>query len=417
MRRLSPFLVLLAMLAAAAPAAATPCAERCRGWDARGADGAIAHGPDGNVWYAGSGLVGRVTPGGQVTTFPAPTNAGSDLEAGSDGSLWFTGSGLVGRMGTDGAVSFTRAVSGAVGPLAPGADGAMWLAGPGGAVARVATDTGLLRLPGSGSVATRGGGPGTLARSPDGALWFALSNPAVLRRVGADGQVTDRALPSFGRDLGSIVAGPDGGMWFTAPGARLVGRISPTTGRIVSFRTSWTPGAIAAGPSGVVWFAMTDSGRWNVVRLLPTGNMTFFQVPGPVRGLAGGADDGLWMTGGDRIERLEPFQGAYPIRTRRLTVSPFTGATFLRMLCPKFDLVYCAGRLVLRVGGRTVGSTSFSQRAFDAPNTRIPLNALGRRLVRTRRQVPALVVIDQHDQGGTWRHAQYAVTLVPGRGA
>ncbi|MDX6650281.1 MAG: virginiamycin lyase [Solirubrobacteraceae bacterium] len=413
MRRLPFLAVLLAALAAAAPAAATPCAERCRAWDAPGASGAIARGPDGNVWYAGPGVIGRITTAGQVTRFAAPTVAGSDVEAGPDGGLWFTAPGLVGRMATDGNVNFTRSVAGSAGPIAPGPDGSMWLAGSGGSVARVAPDTGLLRLPPSGpGGAGRGAAADSLARGPDGALWFALSNPATLRRVGPDGQVTDRPLSGFGRDLAGITAGPDGGMWFTAPGARLVGRISPATGRVISFRTSWTPGAIAAGPSGAVWFAMSDQGRWTVVRLLPSGYMGYFQVPGPVRGLAAGADDGLWMSGNDRIERLEPFLGAYPIRTRRLNVSPFTGATGLRLFCPLYDLVYCAGRIVLRAGGRVVGSSEFAQRANDAPATRIPLNRFGVRLVAARRVVAAVATIDQHDQGGTARRAQYAVTLV-----
>jgi sugar lactone lactonase YvrE len=315
-------------------------------------------------------------------------------------------------MATDGNVNFTRAVTGVPGPIAPGPDGSMWLAGAGGSVARVAPDSGLLRLPGSGPGASRGAVADSLAPGPDGALWIALSNPATLRRIGPDGQVTDRPLSGFGRDLAAITAGPDGGMWFTAPGARLVGRVSPSTGRVVSFPTSWTPGAIAAGPSGAIWFAMTDQGRWTVVRLLPSGNMSYFQVPGPVRGLAAGSDDGLWMTANNRIERLEPFLGAYPIRTRRLNVSPFTGATGLRLYCPLYDLVYCAGRIVLRAGGRVLASTPFSQRANDAPATRIALTRFGVRLVAARRVVAAVATIDQHDQGGTARRAQYPVTLV-----
>jgi virginiamycin B lyase len=405
-------LALLAALAAAGPAGATPCAERCRGWDAPGAGGAIARGPDGNVWYAGQGTIGRLTAAGQLTRFPAPTTAASDLQAGSDGALWFTAPGLVGRIGTDGAVGMTRSVGGPPGPVAPGADGSLWLGGAGGAVSRLAPDGALTRVPGGGGSARVTGGAGTLARGPDGALWIALSNPAGLRRIAPDGQVTDHPLPGFGRDLGAIVAGPDGGMWFTAPSGRMVGRISPATGRVVGFHTSWNPHAIAAGPSNAVWFAMTDSGRWTVVRLLPSGNMSYFQVRGPVSGLAAGADDGLWITGDDRVERLEPFLGAYPIRTRRMNVSPFTGATSLRLFCPLYDLVFCAGRIVVRIGGRTVGSSAFSQRANDAPATRIPLNRLGLRLVFGRRVVPAVATIDQHDQGGTWRRARYAVTLV-----
>jgi virginiamycin B lyase len=411
-------LVAVWALAVAAPAGAVPCAERCRSFDAPGAAGAVAKGPDGNLWYAGNGAIGRITPAGEVARFAAPTTSASDLEAGPDGGLWFTAPGLVGRMATDGTVTLTRSVAGTPGPIAPAADGAMWFTASGGVVSRVAPDGGLARLlvPGRNnpSPTTRAtGGAGSMVAGPDGALWFAMGNPAALGRIGADGKVTEHPLPGIGRqELGGVAAGPDGGLWFTVPNARLVGRLSPTTGRTITFRTSWNPHAIAAGPSHAIWFAMTDSGRWTVTRMVPAGYMTFFQVPGPVRGLAAGADYGIWMAGDQEIERLESFMGAHPIRTRRLKVNPFAGSTSLRLLCPKYDLVLCAGTVTLGANGRKIGSAPFSQRSFDAPATRILLNRLGRRLTSRRREVEVVATLDQRDAGGTRRVARYAFTLV-----
>ena len=51
----------------------------------------MTSGPDGNVWFAGHGTLGQVTPSGVVTEFPIPTtNQPSALVAGPDGNIWFT---------------------------------------------------------------------------------------------------------------------------------------------------------------------------------------------------------------------------------------------------------------------------------------------------------------------------------------
>jgi virginiamycin B lyase len=420
MRRF-PHIVLLALLAVlgvVASASAVPCgADRCKSFPAGGADGAIAPGPDGNVWFAGSGFIGRLTRGGDVTRFPAPTTAGSDVEAGPDNGIWFTAPGTVGRMSTDGQITLHRDVSGGPGPIAPAADGAMWFTSAGGFLSRVASDGDALRslLPGGRAQARAsraGETPDTMVRGPDGALWIAQSNPAGLARVGADGHVTEVALPQFGHDLGGITAGPDGGLWFTAPSARLIGRFSPTTGRINSFRTSWNPYAITSGPSHAIWFAMTHQGRWTLTRMVPAGYMSFFQVPGPVRGMAAGPDDGVYLAKGATIERFEPFLGAYPIRRRALPVNPFAGSISMRLFCPKFDLVFCAGTIVLRWKGQEVAQTAFSQRVNDAPATRLLLNGLGRRLARRSARVRVIATITQHDQGGVTRVSEHAFYLV-----
>lgn len=56
----------------------------------------LAAGPDGNVWYVattnisgGVGVVGKVTPGGQVTAWSF-TGSPGDITAGPDGNVWFT---------------------------------------------------------------------------------------------------------------------------------------------------------------------------------------------------------------------------------------------------------------------------------------------------------------------------------------
>jgi virginiamycin B lyase len=411
---------LLAFLTLSAPAFAVRCGDdRCQSFtSASGADGAITSGPDGAVWFAGQGFVGRLTPGGEVKKFPAPTTGDSDVETGPDGGIWFTGPGLVGRMDTSGNITLQNSVSGTPGPIAPAGDGAMWFATSTGFLSRVASDGGVLRLAGpsrgsTGPAAQAAGAPGTMVKGPDGALWFVHSDPAGIGRIDPDGHVTEYGLPSsFGSQLAGITAGPDGGLWFTAPKARMVGRISPKTGHVTSFHTSWNPYAITAGPSHAVWFAMTDSGRWTITRLVPAGYMAFFQVSGPVKGLAAGPDDGIYMAKGGSIERLEPFIGAYPIRKRKLQVNPFAGSMSMRLYCPWYDLVSCTGKIVVRWHDQVVASTPFSQRVNDAPATRLLLNGLGRRVTRRSARVPVTATITQHDQGGTTRVSRHNFTLV-----
>jgi streptogramin lyase len=54
----------------------------------------ITAGPDGNLWFVepDSNEIGRITPAGQITLFPAPTPCSqpTGIAAGSNGNVWFT---------------------------------------------------------------------------------------------------------------------------------------------------------------------------------------------------------------------------------------------------------------------------------------------------------------------------------------
>ena len=63
----------------------------------------IAAGPDGNLWFTeqGGNAIGRITPAGVVTQYPASTSSGpTGIAAGPDGNLWFTEyyTGRIGRI-------------------------------------------------------------------------------------------------------------------------------------------------------------------------------------------------------------------------------------------------------------------------------------------------------------------------------
>jgi virginiamycin B lyase len=129
----------------------------------------MAAGPDGNVWFTTasaiqSGVIGRITPSGELTAFPLPaagTGSSSLMKilAGPDGNLWFTRVIKSGSQGDEGTSRIGRITSAGViteFPLPPGADRF-----------RIIAD---------------------MAAGPDGNLWFAEMN--------GDGEVWK---PSIGR--------------------------------------------------------------------------------------------------------------------------------------------------------------------------------------------------------------------------
>lgn len=114
------------------PATATVTGTFTTGLD-QGADpSAIALGPDGNVWFsdAAADRVGRITPAGVITMFPAVKS--NDLIAGPDGNLWLAGGST---LSTDGVFTPRNLPADT---LAVGADGNVWgVKNPGG-VSRLA---------------------------------------------------------------------------------------------------------------------------------------------------------------------------------------------------------------------------------------------------------------------------------------
>ena len=66
----------------------------------------VIYGPDGNYWQRFKGGVRKIAPNGAVTTFAnANVNAGR-LTVGSDGNLWFANSTSIGRISTSGNFAF-----------------------------------------------------------------------------------------------------------------------------------------------------------------------------------------------------------------------------------------------------------------------------------------------------------------------
>ncbi|HLW01886.1 MAG TPA: hypothetical protein VKT82_24745 [Ktedonobacterales bacterium] len=61
----------------------------------------ITTGPDGNLWFAeySTSMVARLTPTGQISTFPVRGNAPVEITAGPNNTLWYTdGVSSIGRL-------------------------------------------------------------------------------------------------------------------------------------------------------------------------------------------------------------------------------------------------------------------------------------------------------------------------------
>jgi streptogramin lyase len=201
----------------------------------------ITHGPDGNFWFTAvtavpplvtfSGeVVGKVTPTGQVTTFPVSSTAttpGLDyaITTGPDGNLWFTTDTGIERITPAGIVtkfSTPQAVS-----LTAGPDGNLWFTGQSVDASGSAPQAVVGKITPSGQVTTFPipglySGINSIARGGDGQLWFlVLTNPGtMIESVTTSGQVTARPLPpvpnSFGTWPSEITTGPDGNAWVLA---------------------------------------------------------------------------------------------------------------------------------------------------------------------------------------------------------
>jgi streptogramin lyase len=88
----------------------------------------IAAGPDGNLWFTGITVIGRITPGGVVTEFPLPDGRIATTHvaiiAGLDGNVWFGLPDGLGRITPSGAITLFPVP--APRGIAPGADGNIW---------------------------------------------------------------------------------------------------------------------------------------------------------------------------------------------------------------------------------------------------------------------------------------------------
>jgi len=278
---------------------------------------AIAAGPDGNLWFTQYTKVGRVTPSGVITLFTPPSfsSFNNGIAAGPDGNLWFTEQvGIIGRITPTGEITefplpgtFPSPYPGAI---AAGPDGNLWFTetavvdtGAVGRIGRVTTAGVLTEFPvtaimSSGTAVTLSG----IAAGPDGNLWFTKTGENKIGRITTGGVAMEFAIPTPGSGPSLITAGPDGNLWFTEATGQ-IGRIT-TSGVVTEFpipsvlASGFTmgPSGITVGPDGNIWF--TEYLNSTVGRITPSGVMTEFPLPSwrAPRGIAAGPDGNLWLT-------------------------------------------------------------------------------------------------------------------------
>lgn len=156
--------------------------------------GALAAGPDGNIWFvvpavvAGAEKIGKITPSGAITEYPLPTHNSylQGITTGPDGNVWFTEyeGNKIGRITPTGTFTeFPVAPGGSLRGITAGPDGNLW----------IMEESSVVRMTPSGTITTfakpnddfyGGGYGGYITAGPDGNMWFIGGRPGSPPRLG-----------------------------------------------------------------------------------------------------------------------------------------------------------------------------------------------------------------------------------------
>lgn len=386
---------------------------------------AMVAGPEGKVWFAGfrgvaqppappsGGVLGSISPQGQVTEYASGDGTLAGIAVGADGALWATepGSARIVRVSTAGAVSSFAVPGGGaeLSAIAAGPDGALWFTeGRRDEVGRITTAGAISEFP-----LPTGSDARDIVAGSDGALWLAATGTDSIDRVATDGAVTTFPIGGgAGNEPRSLTLGPDGNVFFTQRAAR-IGRISPS-GEIAEFNRP-RPAVLIATAGEDLWFttrtrpykdswgpdgggaSMTTTGQTTAAPcpLLPNGECVT-----SVSALAAGPEGAPWFAEGTRktvgggasyqLAQEEPiFVG--PFNPPPLKVSVL-GPVMIHGSKAKIDLLCsggvaqdrCKGRLALRAeapGSPPLGSVRFDLRSGEALITNLTLTPKARKLI------------------------------------
>jgi virginiamycin B lyase len=381
---------------------------------------AMTAGPEGKLWFAGNrgvpelpaplkptgGVIGSVSPQGEVSEFTVGGGALTGIASGSDGALWSTepAKSRIVRVSTTGAVS-TVTVPGAgteLSSIAAGPDGALWFTeGQRDEIGRVTTDGAISEF-----ALPQGSDARDIVAGSDGALWLAATGTDSIERVATDGTVT--AFPIGGGDGNeprSLALGPDGNVFFTQRAAQ-IGRISPE-GKITEFARP-RPAVRIAAAGGYLWFTTrtrpykySAGPNGGIASMTTTGQATAAPCPrlpdnecvGTISALAAGPEGAPWFAEGTRkvlgggashqLAEEEPiFVGPFNPPPLQVSVS---GPVAIHDAKASVDLLCgggvagdrCTGQLVLRgegPGEPGLGSLGFDLRSGEAGFLKIALS-------------------------------------------
>ena len=289
--------------------------------------GDITVGADRNLWFpeTGTNRIGRITTAGEVREFTIfdAVELGPAIALGPDGKIWVAGTGLDGKVHV-----WAVDASGSSDEIAPlgespapglsyfptgitaGPDGNVWITWFY-SIARVSPAGDVTQFSPSGDEF-----PTTITVGPDMGLWFAESiGPFAARRQGLARITTagtiEQVLIESGRGVSwpsSIITGPDGNLWFADNGYSEIVRVTVTPVSRTAFPFAG-PTELAAGPDGNIW--ITSNGRQSITRMTPGGASAEFGLPmartRPL-GIVAGPDGNLWFTdpGIGGIGRITP---------------------------------------------------------------------------------------------------------------
>lgn len=260
-----------------------------------------------------------------ITEFPAP---GRDfmgqvqgITAGSDGALWFVNdSNVIGRITTQGVVStitlpqfqFNAQL------ITSGPDKALWFTLPNSVPGDTTAEIGRLTTSGQFTAfpISFKSIPYDITSGRDGNLYFTDKLFSYIGRITPQGKVSRLSYRKEEGKFASsirITTGPDGNLWFTnitSTGKDKIGRMTPS-GQFTFFPVPGEQGnnagamdAITSGPDGNLWFTIDGSGGNQSVsqigRITPGGVFTLFPVPNPseggfMQGIKTGSDGNLWF--------------------------------------------------------------------------------------------------------------------------
>ena len=248
--------------------------------------GGIVATPDGNLWFTdpAAGKVGVYNPTtGAVAEYPLAKSS-SQPEAivlGPDGLLWFAENGGVGKIDPT-----TRAItevpldpSAKPGTFLVGPDGNLWFNDPGdstiGTIDRTTGAVAEYPLPILDAIPPMTKSdeqPSPLINGPDGDLWFQEYEPTYqqyrLAKINPTSHVVTEYITGA---VNGLVAGPDGKVWFTQTPSTL-GEIDPSTGAVTSYTLAESsqepqPGGIVVTSDGTLW--VNDTNQLDEVHIIP----------------------------------------------------------------------------------------------------------------------------------------------------
>jgi streptogramin lyase len=259
--------------------------------------GWIVAGPT-NLWFvrrdslnsppANPQLAEMTTSGVVTQTFPLPPGTNASLTLGPDGNIWFTeyNNSEIGHTNPDGTFTLFSAYDAADIIKAP--DGNLWFDA---ATSTPPNSLGRITPAGAPMLFTYpdvGGPLRGLTVGPDGNLWAADASTSQIDRFNTAGQLTGQwSPPTPNSGPYYMVAGLDGALWFTERAANQIGRIT-VDGAITEYPTptpNSDPEVITKGPDGNLWFTEHAANQIGevVVNVAPTvGAITAPQAPVPI---------------------------------------------------------------------------------------------------------------------------------------